>query len=469
MFSLKYKIAVTIFVLEAIMMSVVLWATLSYAHHNTRDLIDSAEGLTLEIIGKTARVALFTEEFDLVQPLIEALPGQPNILRAVLLDHRGIIVASDDLLELGESMPDMAGDASSYWRTRELRNASGLLGRLAVQYSTAPLKKAFAEIRNLGIAYAITGMSLIAIASLSFGYLLTRRLDQVVHAADRLAKGHYETRSDLDGRDEVSRLGHVFDGMAEHIEADRKQLADVNLELEQRVRERTRSLEKARKEYESFAYAVSHDLNAPLRRIIGFSEVILEDHRTSLDAEAVQMLQRIQNNCKDMNELIKSLLQLSRIDRSTLQPNSVNFSLLAGDIIEELKADQPQRRITVSIQPDVIAKADMHLMRIVLQNLLGNAWKFTAGRQDARVDFGVQENERRVFFVRDNGAGFDPAYADQLFMPFQRLHSEQQFAGTGIGLSTVQRIIHRHYGDIWAEGKSGEGATFYFTLGDPFA
>ena len=240
----------------------------------------------------------------------------------------------------------------------------------------------------------------------------------------------------------------------------------LNEELEQRVRERTAQLEAANKELESFSYSVSHDLRAPLRSLDGFSTALLEDYGPRLDDTARDYLQRIKSASQRMGHLIDDLLKLSRVTRGEMDRGEVNLSQLAREIWEEMREINPGREVELVIQPEVVVRGDPRLLRIMMENLLGNAWKFTAGKDRASVTFGFTENGegRPAYYVQDDGAGFDMEYADKLFSPFQRLHSPDDFSGTGIGLATVARIVHRHGGGVWAEGAVDEGATFYFTL-----
>ena len=230
--------------------------------------------------------------------------------------------------------------------------------------------------------------------------------------------------------------------------------------------ERTAQLEAANKELESFSYSVSHDLQAPLRRINSFSDVLWDNYNSHLDSRGKHYLQRIQANSERMSELIDALLQLSRVTRSQMQQRLVNLSEIAREISEELQAAKSQREVEFTITPDLTAKGDPRLLRIVLNNLLDNAWKYTSKRSPAKIKFGISTGDdgQPVYFIQDNGAGFDADYADKLFTAFKRLHTEAEFPGTGIGLATVQRIIYRHGGKLWAEGKQDQGATFYFSL-----
>jgi signal transduction histidine kinase len=241
---------------------------------------------------------------------------------------------------------------------------------------------------------------------------------------------------------------------------------DASKDLEDANRE----LEGANRELEAFSYSVSHDLRAPLRTIDGFSQILQEDYENVLDGEGLDYLGRVRAASGNMATLIDDLLDLSRVSRRPLRRESVDLTRLATGIIEDLRAAQPDRNVQFVAGEDIKAYGDVSLLKVALENLLGNAWKFTERKEEARIEFGADRRPRPgflapVYFVRDNGAGFDQAYSDKLFGAFQRLHGQDEFEGTGIGLATVARIIHRHGGRVWADSEVGEGATFYFTLG----
>ena len=276
---------------------------------------------------------------------------------------------------------------------------------------------------------------------------------------------NYALRAAKQGDDELGALVDGFNDMLDEIVKGRAELRQLNEELERRVHERTQQLEAANKELESFSYSVSHDLRAPLRAIGGFSRILLEDHAAALDSTGRDNLERVLKATQRMGMLIDDLLQLARVTRAEPGREEVNLSAIAEEIGKNLRDQDPQRRVRLELAPGLTTQGDPRLLRIALENLLGNAWKFTAKQSESRIELGVKlEKGAPVYFVRDNGAGFDMTYADKLFSPFQRLHSADEFPGTGIGLATVQRILLKHGGRIWAESAVDQGAAFYFTF-----
>jgi signal transduction histidine kinase/CheY-like chemotaxis protein len=275
------------------------------------------------------------------------------------------------------------------------------------------------------------------------------------------AIGNYWAERHLASEEEVRILQALADSTSIAIEN-----VMLYTHLDQTVQKRTEELAAANRDLESFSYSVSHDLRAPLRAIEGFGQLLFTEHAHTLDPAALNYLHRILGASKRMGQLIEDLLNLASLGRVPMRRVPVDLSSMAREIFDELSATSPRTRVKLLIEGQLTVEGDPGLLHIALQNLFSNAWKYTSRRVEARIEFGGVTNERgeRVYHVRDNGAGFDPQYASRLFGVFQRLHADSEFPGTGVGLATVQRVIHRHGGRIWAESAVDQGATFYFTL-----
>jgi PAS domain S-box-containing protein len=723
--SLKYRIALVIFALEAVMMTVVLWQTLSSSLDATRQLHADNEKVMLQLLADLSSTALLIEELADVQLYFQQVLQQPTVKRVLLADVNDRVVASSNVADVGGPLPTFRDSSDRYWRSQPVITAAGNLGLLAIEFSNKALVEANIEARNLGVAIAAIGMSIILVVGVVVGYALTRRLDRITGAARRFAEGNYDTQSGVRGGDELGALGLTFDQMvrdvaqkqqqlseqSQHIRllmnstaeaiygVDRdgicvfvnpaclsilgyddeeqllgKNIADIiqftnpervapptpnpvnqtirtgqpthsdqsvcqraddsefpveywahamrrdntvvgavvtfiditerrraedelkqhreNLEglvaqrtatvrdqahilnqihdsvvttdldgmvtswnrgaerlfgfetseamgqhisfiyppeehdflankiiaplkakgeheVEVKMRrsngevfsalqslsmlyeadgapkgmvnyslditaqkkaealaiKRADELAALNQELESFSYSVSHDLRAPLRSIDGFSLALLEDYGKQFDSTGTDYLQRVRAAAQRMAKLIDDLLDLSRMSRGQVNREKISLSNIANEIADNMKENEPKRQVKFEIDPNLEAYADASLIRVVLQNLFGNAWKYTSNNAIAHIELGeMPHNSETVFYVRDDGVGFDMQYADKLFGAFQRLHKANEFEGTGIGLATVQRIIHRHGGIIWAQSEPNEGATFYFTL-----
>jgi signal transduction histidine kinase len=308
-----------------------------------------------------------------------------------------------------------------------------------------------------------------AIFGLVFSFLVARQLSNnvsaIVGALKAVGDGRLDQRLKLQGNDELADIAGYFNEMAEKHLRYEQEIREINSHLEQQVEKRTEQLVAANAELDAFSYSVSHDLRAPLRIIDAYSTLLLNDHGGKLEPEGHHLLDRIHISCGRMNSLIDDLLAFSRISRLELNKRTVDLSELASSVAEELLQTHPDRQVEFRITPGLIAEVDPVLMRTVMENLFGNSWKFTRHVEKPLIVFGSAViDDRLTYFVKDNGAGFNNEYADMLFKVFQRLHSAEEFEGTGVGLVSVKKIINRHGGEIRAEGKEGEGATFYFTL-----
>ncbi len=251
------------------------------------------------------------------------------------------------------------------------------------------------------------------------------------------------------------------------LEKARRELTKLNQQLAGRVRERTAELEAANKDLQMFSYTVAHDLQHPLAVITGLSALLLDNGDTHLSNGTRESVQQISQACQSMTDLIRNTLALSRVAHGDLQRQPVELSALAKEVAASLQGREPERQMEFIIQNGITADGDPGFLRVAMENLLGNAWKYSSKQPAARIEFGVTERDgRQTYFVRDNGAGFDQADAGKLFAVFRRLHHTMEFPGTGVGLVSVQHVVHRHGGEIWAEARKNQGATFYFTLGE---
>lgn len=451
--------------MEVIILSFVIWQMLSTSIQSNYTQINKIQENTLKLVEQSARLALFTEEFAIIQLRMEIIIEELNVRRAMVVDHRNIIVASDNLAELGQEPPKLLDTNDTYWRKKMVGNKDNVLGYLLVQYSTKAQDEIYNNALNRGLIIAAIGLVVVASISLLLGTILTRKISKVFKATDAVMGGNYSVRSGLKGHDEVARLGVALDGMISHVADERERMALLNRDLEARVADRTRNLELLNKEVQSFSYSVSHDLRAPVRRIGNFADIFLEDYSNDIDEEGQRIISRIKSNSVDMMQLIDRLMMLSKVSHQKIVYIKVNLSELFESVVNELIEANPERNVSVDIQPDLFVNADKALMQRVIVNLVENAWKYTGKTEHAVITFGF-DTDKSAYYIRDNGAGFNQQHADKLFVPFERLHNDADFEGSGIGLSTVHRIIERHNGDIWAKSIPDKETTFFFTLPD---
>jgi signal transduction histidine kinase len=431
-----------------------------------------------KIVGYNSAAALLFHDSKSSNETLAALSAEPDIVAAGIYSPVGKSFATYRL-QNGDERATALPAALQATNKAEHRFAGGYLelsrpiiyqgeniGTIHIRASLDVMTNRL--LRYIGIATVVLLISIPA--SIVISQRLQRRISRPIAALAETAKTisidkDYSVRATASSRDEVGHLVLTFNDMLARIQEQNAELQGARDEMEQRVIARTAQLEIANKELESFSYSVSHDLRAPLRGIDGFSQALLEDYGDRLDAQGKSYLQRVRAASQRMAELIDDMLSLSRVSRGEMKSETVDLGALAQSVAVELQNADRLRQVEFTIAAGLLAKGDARLLRVVLENLLRNAWKFTGKNSAAKIEVGVdRQNGQPVYFVRDDGAGFDMAYAEKLFGAFQRLHSSAEFQGTGIGLATVQRVIRRHGGRVWAESKVGQGATFYFTL-----
>lgn len=448
----------------------------------------------MELLGRSSAAALQFDDQKVGQENLSLLSIRPEFLGAAIYDSRGKLFAtySRDRHALDfPRIPENEGyviNGSTIIAYKRIVEDEQILGTV---YVKAEYRLIANLINGVGIVTIVIVIALIIAMFLSSwlqSFLANPILAIAGVAREVVTRRDFTLRVKKLSNDEVGALAEAFNEMLSEIQSRTDELEKSNLilgnevserrraeeevrllnkELDTRVQKRTAELEIANSELESFCYSVSHDLRAPLRSIDGFSHALIEELGNNLSENASHYLGRIRNSSQRMGQLIEDLLNLSRLSRTAMKLQTLDLSLMAQEVINVLRQTSPHRNVDVSIWDGMSASGDENLILIVLENLLGNAWKFTSKIENPRIEIGtILEEGKSIYFVRDNGAGFDMTYMDKLFGVFQRLHSQNEFQGTGVGLATVRRIILRHGGRIWANGSPGKGAVFYFTLTD---
>ncbi len=484
---IKQKLTAMLVLISALVLLLTSAAFAGYQYWSLRLATREALAVRGRIIAANSTASLaFANDAD-AREILSALRTDQHIVAAVLYDKSGHVFAAYPVGAAPDVVPTAPGP-DGYRFERGL-----LIGFQPVEESGSRRLGTLYLASDLGAIYdtfrlsGVIGLAVMAVALLA-AYFLSRILQGTISepilALAETAKAvstrqDYSVRAPKLGADELGTLTDSFNQMLGRIAQQNDELQRHAADLERRVEERTHELQErndalrrnaaellaANTELDAFAYSVSHDLRAPLRSIDGFSQILLEDYSGTLDAAGRESLQRVRAASQRMGTLIDDLLKLARVTRIEIRTEDVDLSGMAGEIAAELQRATPERRVEFAIAPGLSARGDARLLRVALDNLLRNSWKYTAKQAQPRIEFAsIAANGERAFMVRDNGAGFDMQYADKLFGVFQRLHSPAEFEGTGVGLATVRRIITRHGGRIWAEGVVDRGATFYFTL-----
>ena len=484
---IKQKLTAMLVLISGLVLLLTSAAFAGYQYWSLRLATREALAVRGRIIAANSTASLaFANDAD-AREILSALRTDQHIVAAVLYDKGGHVFAAYP----AGAAPDVVPTAP---RPDGYRFERGLLigfqpveeagsQRLGTLYLASDLGAIYDTFRLSGVI----GLAVMAVALLAAYFLsriLQRAISQPILALAETARAvstreDYSVRAPKLGADELGALTDSFNQMLGRIAQQNDELQRHAADLERRVEERTHELQErndalrrnaaellaANTELDAFAYSVSHDLRAPLRSIDGFSQILLEDYAGTLDAAGRESLQRVRAASQRMGTLIDDLLKLARVTRVEIRTEDVDLSSMAREIAAELQRATPERLVEFAIAPGLRTRGDARLLRVALDNLLRNSWKYTAKQPEPRIEFqSVDANGGQAFMVRDNGAGFDMQYADKLFGVFQRLHSPAEFEGTGVGLATVRRIITRHGGRIWAEAVVDRGATFYFIL-----
>ena len=477
--SIRHKLnwvvlATTFVALSLAGLAMVIYDLRSYQQNWERDLLTQAD-----LLGLATAPALSFHDPKSARENLALLKARPNIVGAAIYTPDGQLFASYGASAKAGAAPGIGTDGvrvdgGDLVAFKTIVNEGE---RLGVVHLRARHEKLDRLQQYLAVVALVIAGSLVLALLLSNRLLsvVTRPILAVSDVARRITSGRdYSLRATRTTDDEVGQVVDAFNGMlvelarrAEVLEQAHQETLALNAQLEDRVRRRTSQLEIANRELEAFSYSASHDLRAPLHAIDSFSTLLEQSVDPHLDERGRHFLRRIQVNARLMANLIDALLTLAHVSRATLERSQVDLAAMAAAAFERCREEEPERVAVIDVAPGMQALADPTLVNQVVQNLVGNAWKFTSKVPVANITIGCETpaGSPVTFFVRDNGAGFDMAYADKLFNAFQRLHSPNEFPGTGIGLATVQKIVSRHDGKIWAESTPGQGATFFFTLG----
>ncbi len=484
---IKQKLTAMLVLISGLVLLLTSAAFAGYQYWSLRSATRDALAVRGRIIAANSTASLAFANVADAREILSALRVDRHVVAAVLYDKGGRVFAGYPAGVAGDVVPAEPGPDGYRFERGLLIGFQPVEEAGSQRLGTLYLASDLGAISDTFRLSGVIGLAVMAVALLA-AYLLSRILQgtisQPILVLAETAKAvstrqDYSVRAPKLGADELGALTDAFNQMLGRIAEQKGELQRYAADLERRVEERTHELQErneslrrnaaellaANTELDAFAYSVSHDLRAPLRSIDGFSQILLEDYSEKLDEAGRESLQRVRAASQRMGTLIDDLLKLARVTRAEIRTEDVDLSGMAREIVADLQRTTPERQVEFEIAPGLKARGDTRLLRVALDNLLRNSWKYTAKQPAPRVEFrSADANGGRTFMVRDNGAGFDMKYADKLFGVFQRLHSAADFEGTGIGLATVRRIINRHGGRIWAEGAVDQGATFYFTL-----
>lgn len=470
---IKAKLILMTMVISVAALVLAMAAVLTYVTERAKkDLVNDISTTARLIADRSAAALLFDDE-KLGRENLYSLRGKPSVAAACIYNKEGAVFAGYSSADgSGVACPAAAGNSGYSFQKNSLTLFEPVLfnGKQAGSvFIYADLKELRGKIKDLLALAALIFLLLSALAfilSFRLQSLISGPVTRLTETARLIAVNKdYGVRAVKDSEDEIGVLVDAFNEMLETIQARDQENKKLNAELEARVLSRTSELEAANKELEAFSYSVSHDLRAPLRHASGYVDLLVNRFREGLPEKAIHYLDSVADSVRQMGLLIDDLLQFSRTGRSEMRRAAVDMNGVVGEVLEPLRQDSAGREVDWVIGGLPVVFCDAALLKLVWTNLLGNALKFTRTRPQARIEAGFREEGAEfVFFVRDNGVGFDMRYAKNLFGVFQRLHTTQEFEGTGIGLANVRRIVLRHGGRTWAESEPEKGAAFYFTL-----
>lgn len=484
--SIRNKLIFIIVIVTTIIIGTGFSITIIYDNITFKNDMIKNTKINAQLISEYCIVPLTFGDQKVAKSVIEKIRTIPSITTACVYDEQNNLFVSYQKVpdpNLPDSIPEKATDSyeKEYYKLfYPIIYQDFKYGTIYLKTSTNSLKTKINRHLSIMLLLMVGLIFLSYFIALKLQSAISKPILDLTQTTEKISReADYSVRVEKHGYDEIGLLYDSFNEMLSQINTrekerdaaekllleSREKIKSINLELEQRVVQRTAQLVAANKELEAFAYSVAHDLRTPLRAIDGFCQILLDEHKDKLNTQGQDLLTRVRNGAQRMSQLIDDILKLSKVTRSEMIIGEVNLSAIANAIANELIDSDKKRKVTFSIQDGVIVNADEQLLRIVMENLLGNAWKFTSKHSKANIEFNcTKTDDGTVCFIRDDGAGFDMNYKNKLFKAFQRLHDSVEFLGTGIGLATVQRIIQRHGGKIWAEGEVEKGATFYFSL-----